>query len=84
MYKIRNMGMMKCMCCGIVNEIFVKVTSNRTIKAVYCILPKIKYFQYISISNINVIDESLITFDILYFMIVENYKNETCRFQFVA
>ena len=29
----RNIGVMKC--CEIVSEIFVKVTSNRTIKTVY-------------------------------------------------
>ena len=63
MCKIRNIGVMKCMCCGIVSEMFVKVTSNRTIKTVYNAKNK-------NISNINVIDESLITFDILYFMIV--------------
>ena len=31
----RNIGVMKCMCCEIVSEMFVKEISNRTIKTVY-------------------------------------------------
>ena len=47
------------MCCEIVSEMFGKITSNRTIKTVYISL---------EISNIKVIDESLINFtNILYF-----------------
>ena len=53
------------MCCEIVSEMFVKITLNCTIKTVYINL---------EISNIKVIDKSLINFtDILYFMIVANY-----------
>ena len=81
--KTRNIGVMKCIYCEIVSEMFVKITSNRTIKTVYIVKNK-KHFQCLSNINFyfqyNVIDESLITFDILYFMIVENYKNETCSF----
>ena len=48
--KTRNMGVMKCMCYEIVSEMFVKVTSNRTIKTVYNAKNK-KNFQYISKIN---------------------------------
>ena len=50
--------------CVFVNDIFVKITLNRTIKTVYLNL---------EISNIKVIDESLInSTGILYFMIIAN------------
>ena len=72
----RNIGVMKCKCCEIASEMFVKITLNRAIKRIY-INPEI--------SNIKVIDESLINFtDILYFMIVENHINETSSFQSIA
>ena len=61
----RNVGVMKCMCCEFLREMFVKIASTRTIKTVYVNL---------EISNIKVINESLINFtERLYFMIVANY-----------
>ena len=54
----QNVEVMKCLCCKIVNKMFVKITSNHTIKKVYINL---------EISNIKVIDKSLINFaDMLY------------------
>ena len=53
------------MCCEFLREMFVKIASTRTIKTVYVNL---------EISNIKVINESLINFtESLYFMIVANY-----------
>ena len=56
--KTRNIGVMKCMCCKIVSEMFVEVTSNRTIKTVYIAKNKIisNIFPIsISISNITLL-----------------------------
>ena len=55
LYETRNIGVRKCMCYEIVSEMFVKVTSNRTIKTLYIAENK-------NISNIKVIDKSLINF----------------------
>ena len=43
----RNIGVMKCMCCKIVSEMFVKVTSNSTIKTGYIVKNKITYYNVV-------------------------------------
>ena len=36
----QNIGVIKYICCEIVSEMFVKITSNRTIKTVYIVKNK--------------------------------------------